>query len=193
MAVNLSKGGKISLQKCAGEGAAPLEKLMVGLGWDCNQFDGGAEFDLDCSVFMVGADGKTKEEGFIFYNNKVGAGVEHMGDNKTGQGDGDDEVVNITLSQIPADIQKLSFTVTIHEADVRNQNFGMVSNSYIRVVDQNTGNEILKYDLGEDYSTETAIVVAEIYRHNNEWKFAAIGSGFAGGLEALCRHNGLDV
>lgn len=193
MAVSLSKGGKISLQKAAGEGAAPLTKLMVGLGWDPLKFDGGAEFDLDAAVFMVGEDGKTQETGFIFYNQPKGPGVEHTGDNKTGDGDGDDEVINVTLADIPANIQKLAFTVTIHEADVRNQNFGMVNNSYIRIVNAVTGEEFIRYDLGEDYSTETAIVVGEIYRHNGEWKFNAVGSGYAGGLAALAKSFGLDV
>lgn len=193
MAVSLSKGAKISLQKAAGPTAAPINKVMVGMGWDPLTFDGGEAFDLDATVFMVGADGKTKESGFIFYNNKVGAGVEHMGDNKTGEGDGDDEVINITLDQIPEDIQKIAFTVTIHEADIRNQNFGMVNNSYIRIVNIDTNEEFIKYELGEDFSTETAIVVAEFYRHGGEWKMSAVGSGYAGGLAALATSFGLDV
>ena len=196
MGVNLSKGSKISLAKVAADAGIQggLKDITVGLGWNPNQYDGGAQFDLDASVFMTGASGKVeKESNFIFYNNKKAPGIEHMGDNRTGEGDGDDEVINIDLSAIEPDVQKIAFTVTIDQADVRNQNFGMVSDSYIRVVDKATCTELLRYDLGEDYSIETAIVVAEIYRHNGEWKFNAVGSGFAGGLAALCGNYGLNV
>lgn len=196
MAVNLSKGGKISLAKVAADAgiSGGLSKIMVGLGWDTNKYDGGADFDLDASAFLVGASGKVEKDGnFIFYNNKVAPGVEHQGDNRTGAGDGDDEVIKVDLTAIAPDVDKIAVTVTIDQADVRHQNFGMVSNAYIRIVDEASGTELLRYDLGEDYSIETAIVVAEIYRHNGEWKFNAIGSGFAGGLAALCNNYGLQV
>ncbi|WP_195984015.1 TerD family protein [Clostridium sp. D33t1_170424_F3] len=192
MPINLSKGQKVDLTK----GNAGLDKILAGLGWDTNKYDGGSEFDLDVSVFLTDAQGRVaKDTDFIFYNNTQDAAgsVIYGGDNRTGEGEGDDETVNIILSKVPADIQKISFTVTIHEADERGQNFGQVQNAYIRVVDTAKNEELLRYDLGEDYSIETAIVVAEIYRHGGEWKFAAVGSGFQGGLAALCRNFGLDV
>lgn len=195
MAVNLSKGGKVSLAKAASDsGVGALTSVTVGLGWDTNRYDGGADFDLDASAFMLVATGKCKDEtGFIFYGNKEGAGIKHTGDNRTGAGDGDDEQIIIDLNAVPADIEKISFTVTIDQAEARNQNFGMVENSYIRVFDTASGTELIRYDLGEDYSIETAVVVGEMYRHNGEWKFNAIGSGFAGGLAALCGNFGIDV
>lgn len=192
MPINLSKGQKVDLTK----GNAGLDSILVGLGWDTNKYDGGHEFDLDVSVFMTGDNGKVENEtNFVFYNNpQDGAGsVIYSGDNRTGEGEGDDESVKVTLSKVPANVQKISFTVTIHEADARGQNFGQVSNAYIRIVDTTKNEELLRYDLGEDYSIETAIVVAELYRHNGEWKFAAVGSGFQGGLAALCRNFGLNV
>ena len=196
MAVNLSKGGKISLAKAAADAGIQggLSKIVVGLGWDTNKYDGGHQFDLDASVFLTNEAGKVAKDGnFVFYNNKTAPGVEHMGYNRTGEGDGDDEVINIDLNSVESDVAKIGITVTIDQADERKQNFGMVSNAYIRVMDAATGTELIKYDLGEDYSVETAIVVAELYRHNGEWKFNAIGSGFAGGLAALCRNYGLNV
>ena len=192
MPINLSKGQKVDLTK----GNAGLDSILVGLGWDTNKYDGGHEFDLDVSVFMTGDNGKVENEtNFVFYNNpQDGAGsVIYSGDNRTGEGEGDDESVKVTLSKVPANVQKISFTVTIHEADARGQNFGQVSNAYIRIVDTAKNEELLRYDLGEDYSIETALVVAELYRHNGEWKFAAVGSGFQGGLAALCRNFGLNV
>ncbi|MBQ1516674.1 MAG: TerD family protein [Clostridia bacterium] len=196
MAVSLSKGSKISLAKVAADAgiSGGLTKIMVGLGWDVNRYDGGAEFDLDAAAFMLGANGKVRSsDDFIFYNQKVGPGVEHMGDNRTGEGEGDDEVINVDLNAIPADVAKVSFTVTIDQAEARKQNFGMVENSYIRVVDAASGTELVRYDLGEDFSVETAVVVADLYRHNGEWKFNAIGMGFAGGLAALCANFGVDI
>lgn len=195
MAVNLSKGGKISLSKAAADaGIQTLDKIVVGLGWDANAFDGGSEFDLDASVFLCGASGKVeKDSNFVFYNNTKAPGVQHMGDNRTGDGDGDDEVVNVQLSAVESDVEKIAFSVTIFEADTRKQNFGQVQNSYIHILDAASGTELVRYDLGEDFSIETAIVVGELYRHNGEWKFNAIGSGFAGGLEALCKNYGLSV
>ena len=195
MSVNLSKGGKVSLAKAASDaGVSGLTSVTVGLGWDVNRYDGGSDFDLDASAFMVGADGKCKNEsGFIFYGNKEGVGVTHTGDNLTGAGEGDDEQILVDLNTVPAEIDKITFTVTIYDAETRNQNFGMVENSYIRVFDSVSGTELIRYDLGEDFSIETAIVVGELYRHNGEWKFNAVGSGFSGGLSALCGNFGIDA
>lgn len=196
MAVSLSKGAKISLAKVAADAGIQggLSKILVGLGWNPNMYDGGAQFDLDASVFMLGASGKVeKDTNFIFYNNKKAPGIEHMGDNRTGDGDGDDEVIKLDLNAIEPDVQKLVFTVTIDQFRERNQSFGQVSDSYIHVVDEATGTELIRYDLGEDYSTQTSLVVAEIYRHNGEWKFSAVGNGFDNGLAALCQAYGLEV
>ena len=195
MPVNLSKGGKVSLAKAASDaGVTGLTKVVVGLGWDVNRYDGGAQFDLDAAAFMLKDDGKVRNDNdFIFYNNTKGTGVTHTGDNRTGDGDGDDEQIVIDLNSVPADVTKIAFTVTIDQADARRQNFGMVENSYIRIVDEATGTELVRYDLGEDYSIETAVVVAELYRNGAEWKFNAIGSGFSGGLAALCNNYGLAV
>ena len=192
MAINLTKGQKVDLTK----GHKGLKKIVVGLGWDVNQFDSGADFDLDAAAFMLGANGKvTNDNDFIFYGNlthKSGA-LKHMGDNLTGEGEGDDEQITVDLGLVPANIDKIAFTVTIYDSDVRKQNFGQVSNAFIRIVDEVSGEEILRYDLGEDFSIETAVVVGEIYRHCGEWKFNAIGSGFQGGLAALCGHYGIEV
>lgn len=192
MSINLSKGQKVDLTK----GSAGLDAIVAGLGWDTNKYDGGSEFDLDVSVFMTGESGKIESDSnFIFYNNPQDAAgsVVYSGDNRTGEGEGDDESVKITLSKVPANIAKIAFTVTIHEAEARSQNFGQVSNAYIRILDAVKGEELIRYDLGEDYSIETAIVVAELYRHGTEWKFAAVGSGFQGGLAALCGNYGLSI
>ncbi|MCI8422684.1 MAG: TerD family protein [Lawsonibacter sp.] len=192
MPINLSKGQKVDLTK----GNPGLDKILAGLGWDTNKYDGGHDFDLDVSMFLTGASGHVESDGnFVFYNNPQdpSGSVVHSGDNRTGEGEGDDEAVTITLSKVPADVQKISFTVTIHEADTRSQNFGQVENAYIRIVDLATNTELIRYDLGEDYSIETAIVVGELYRHGSEWKFSAVGAGFSGGLEALCRNFGLSV
>ena len=192
MGIMLKKGQKIDLTK----GNKSLKKILVGLGWDTNKYDGGYDFDLDAAAFCCGDDDKVHEDlDFIFYNNlkhESGA-IEHLGDNLTGEGEGDDEQIVIDWSLIPARITKINFTVTIHEADERGQNFGQVSNAYVRVVNQENDEELIRYDLGEDFSVETAIVVAQLYKHNGEWKFNAIGSGFAGGLAALCRNFGLNV
>ncbi len=192
MPINLSKGQKVSLTK----GNPGLKNIMVGLGWDVNAFDSGTDFDLDTAAFMVDDSGRCPtEKEFIFYGNleHSSGAVKHMGDNLTGGGDGDDEQIMIDLSLIPQNISKIAFTVTIYDADNRRQNFGQVSNSFVRIVDQATGQEIIRYDLGEDFSIETAIVVGELYRNNGEWKFNAIGSGFQGGLAALCGHYGIDA
>lgn len=192
MPVSLSKGQKISLTK----GNPGLKKVVVGLGWDVNAFDTGAAFDLDSSAFLLTDAGKvSKPEDFVFYGNlnHPSCAVSHCGDNLTGAGDGDDEQVKIDLSKMPPEITKISFTVTIHEAEQRRQNFGQVNNSFIRIYNEETGEEILRYDLGEDFSIETAAVFGELYKHNGEWKFNAIGSGYQGGLAALCASYGVDV
>ncbi len=192
MAVSLSKGQKVDLTKTN----PGLKKIVIGLGWDTNKYDGGHDFDLDASAFVLGASGKVKDEqDFVFYNNPKGAqgAVVHTGDNRTGAGDGDDEQINIDLSAIPADVDKVAFTITIHDADARKQSFGQVANAYVRVMNEDGAAELIRYDLGEDFSVETAIVVAEIYRNGAEWKFNAIGSGFKGGLGALCTNFGLSV
>ncbi|MEI3029174.1 MAG: TerD family protein [Ruminococcus sp.] len=192
MAINLQKGQKVDLTK----GNPRLSKLIVGLGWDTNKYDGGADFDLDAAAFLLGDNGKVPSDSdFIFYSNlqHSSGAVVHTGDNLTGEGDGDDEVIKVDLSKVPASISKIDFTVTIYDAESRGQNFGQVSNAYIRVVDETTGTELIRYDLGEDFSIETAVVVGEMYRNNGEWKFNAIGSGFSGGLAALCRNFGVNV
>lgn len=192
MPINLQKGQKVDLTK----GNPGLKKLMVGLGWDTNRYDGGADFDLDAAAFLLGENGKVPQDtDFVFYGNleHSSQAVLHMGDNLTGEGDGDDEQIMVDLSLLPAHITKVAFTVTIYDADVRRQNFGQVSNAYIRIVDESTNAELIHYDLGEDFSIETAIVVGELYKHNGEWKFNAIGSGFQGGLAALCRNYGVNV
>ena len=194
MSINLAKGQKISLTK----DNPSLSKITVGLGWDINKYDGGFDFDLDASSFMLGTSGKVrKDSDFIFYGNREGENgcVYHTGDDRTGGSseEGDDEQIIVDLTKVPDNVDKIAFTVTIYDAVKRNQNFGQVQNAYVRLVDDSTGNEILKYNLGEDFSIETAIVVCEIYKHNNEWKFNAIGSGFQGGLAALCANFGIDA
>ena len=192
MGINLSKGQKVDLTK----GNPGLKSIMVGLGWDVNAYDSGADFDLDAAAFLLGANGKCPtEKEFVFYGNlkHLSGAVNHMGDNLTGAGEGDDEQIQVDLTKIPANVEKIAFTVTIYEADQRRQNFGQVSNSFIRIVDDTSGRELIRYDLGEDFSIETAVVVGELYRYNGEWKFNAIGSGFQGGLAALCGHYGIEV
>ena len=191
MPVTLSKGGNVSLSK----EAPGLTAIQVGLGWDVRSTDG-ADYDLDASAFMLNAQGKVRSDrDFIFYNNlkATDGSVEHMGDNRTGAGEGDDEVIKIDLVKVPADVQKVAVAVTIHEADARRQNFGQVQSAFIRVVNQADNREIARYDLSEDASTETAMIFGEIYRNNNEWKFRAVGQGFAGGLGPLARNYGVNV
>ena len=192
MTVSLSKGQKVDLTKTN----PGLKNVVVGLGWDTNKYDGGFDFDLDSSVFLLGENGKvTTESDFVFYNNPNGGNgaVVHTGDNRTGAGEGDDEQVKINLSTVPANIQRIAFTITIHDAENRSQNFGQVSNAYARIFNEETGEELIRYDLGEDFSIETALVVGELYRHSGEWKFSAIGSGYQGGLAALATDFGLQV
>ncbi|MBM7702492.1 TerD family protein [Metabacillus iocasae] len=192
MAISLAKGQKVDLTK----GNPGLTKVTVGLGWDVNKYDGGQDFDLDASAFLLDANGKcVSETDFVFYNNAQHAsgGVTYTGDNRTGEGGGDDEQIDLDLSSVPATTEKVAFVITIHDGEARNQNFGQVSNSYVRVFNSSTNEELIRYDLGEDFSIETAIVVGELYRHNGEWKFAAVGSGYQGGLASLVRAYGLDV
>lgn len=191
MAITLNKGGNLSLSKTDPN----LTNIVVGLGWDARSTDG-QEFDLDASLFLVKEDGRVRgEHDFIFYNQlKSPCGsVEHTGDNRTGEGDGDDEAIKINLTKVPQEIQRLVVVVTIHDAEVRRQNFGMVRNSFIRVVNESNNNEIARYDLGEDSSTETAMIFGEVYRHGAEWKFKAVGQGYAGGLRALAAQHGISV
>lgn len=190
MSISLEKGQKIDLTKTN----PGLTKVVVGLGWDTNKYDGGQDFDLDASAFCLNATGKAgSEKDFIFYNNKenINGSVLHTGDNLTGEGDGDDEQLKIDLSAVPAEVDKISFCITIHDATGRNQNFGQVSNAFVRIVNEDTNVELIRYDLGEDFSVETAIVVGELYRNNGEWKFNAVGSGYKDGLSGLVRDFGL--
>ncbi|MCY6484946.1 TerD family protein [Clostridium aestuarii] len=192
MGINLSKGQKINLSK----EVPGLKEAIIGLGWDTNKYDGGQDFDLDASAFLVGNDGRvSKDLNFVFYNNlkDPSGAVTHTGDNRTGEGEGDDEEIIIDFSKIPEDIGKIAITVTIYDAENRSQSFGQVSNAFVRLVNKETGEEVLRYDLSEDFSIETALVFCEIYRHNGEWKFSAVGSGFQGGLSALCKNYGLDA
>ncbi|OOB77498.1 MAG: chemical-damaging agent resistance protein C [Epulopiscium sp. Nele67-Bin001] len=192
MAINLRKGQKVDLKKLGPN----FTKIMVGLGWDTNAFDSSHEFDLDASIFLANEQGIcSSDKDFIFYGNlEHGSGsVIHQGDNLTGAGEGDDEQVFVDLLKVPEHIHKIAFTVTIYDAPQRNQNFGQVSNAFIRLLNEESGEEMVRYDLGEDFSIETALVVAELYKHNGDWKFNAIGSGFQGGLAALCNHYGIEV
>lgn len=192
MPINLSKGQKVSLTK----DNPGLQKVVVGLGWDTNMFDTGASFDLDAAAFMLTDTGRVQTSSdFVFYGNleHTSGSVRHLGDNRTGEGEGDDEQIQVDLSLVPANITRIAFTATIYEAELRRQNFGQVSNAYIRIYDEMTGQELLRYDLGEDFSIETAVVFGEIYKNGTEWKFNAIGSGYQGGLAALCAGYGVEV
>lgn len=190
MVIQLSKGQRIDLTK----DNPTLQNIVVGLGWDVKTFDGGEEFDLDASVFLLNAQGECRQDNdFIFYNNLVSAdgSVEHTGDNRTGEGDGDDEQIKVHLNKVASDVERIAITVTIHDAEARHQNFGQVSNAFVRLVDEDVNNEILRFDLAEDFSIETAVVFCELYKHGNEWKFNAIGSGYEGGLASLITAYGL--
>ncbi|MFW2076524.1 TerD family protein [Acinetobacter sp. ULE_I010] len=191
MAISLNKGGNLSLSKTD----PSLTHVLVGLGWDARSTDG-VDFDLDASAFLLGENDKVRgEHDFIFYNQTRSpeGSVEHTGDNRTGDGDGDDEAVKIDLSKVPADVSKVAITVTIHDAENRGQNFGQVQNAFIRVVNDQSHVEIVRFDLNEDYSTETAMIFGELYRHNGEWKFRAVGQGYNGGLSAMCRQYGISI
>ncbi|WP_291430450.1 TerD family protein [Deinococcus sp.] len=191
MALSLQKGGNISLSKQD----ANLQRILVGLGWDPRSTDGQA-FDLDASAFLLTASGRVRgDQDFIFYNQlrSTDGSVEHTGDNRTGVGDGDDESIRVDLTKVPAEIDKIAVTVTIDEADARRQNFGQVGGAFIRILNEDTGQELTRYDLGEDFSTETAVIFGEIYRHGGEWKFRAVGQGFVGGLGPMARNYGVNV
>lgn len=191
MSVSLAKGGNVSLSK----EEPGLTHILIGLGWDTRTTDG-TDFDLDASAFLLGAGDKVRgDSDFIFYNNlrSSDGSVEHTGDNRTGEGDGDDEALKVELGKVPADVQKIAVSVTIHEGEARRQSFGMVSNAFIRVVNDATGREIARYDLSEDASTETAMIFGEVYRHSGEWKFRAVGQGFKGGLAPMARNYGVNV
>ncbi|MFM2089237.1 MAG: hypothetical protein RLZZ237_4106 [Pseudomonadota bacterium] len=191
MAISLQKGGNVNLSK----EAPNLRKIIIGLGWDPRSTDG-ATFDLDGSAFLLKSDGKVRgDSDFIFYNNlkSTDGSIVHTGDNQTGEGEGDDERIEIDLSRVPAEIDRISITVTIHDADARRQNFGMVSKAYIRCLNAEGEREIARYDLSEDSSTETAMIFGEIYRYSGEWKFKAIGQGFNGGLGPLARSFGVNA
>ena len=192
MPISLQKGQKVSLTK----GNPGLSRVVVGLGWDVNAFDTGGDFDLDAAAFLLTDSGRvSRPEDFVFYGNlkHPSGSVEHLGDNLTGAGDGDDEQIRINLTAVPANITRIAFTVTIYDAESRRQNFGQISNAFIRIYNEDTREEMLRYDLGEDFSIETAAVFGELYKNNGEWKFNAIGSGFQGGLAALCGHYGIEV
>jgi tellurium resistance protein TerD len=186
MAVSLTKGQRVSLEKIS----PGLSEVFIGLGWDVKATDTGSDFDLDSSLFLLGANEKLiSDNHFIFYNNLTSPdpdkSVQHMGDNLTGAGEGDDEVIKINLKKVPNDVQKILVTVTIHEAQQRRQNFGQVQNSFVRIVNAQTQQEAVRYDLVEDYSIETALIMAELYRKDGEWRLNAVGSGYQGGLQAL--------
>jgi tellurium resistance protein TerD len=191
MSISIAKGGNVSLSK----EAPGLARILIGLGWDARSTDG-ADFDLDASAFLLAESGKVRNDAdFIFYNQLKSAdgSVEHTGDNLTGEGEGDDEAVKVDLTRVAAEIQRVAIAVTIHDADARKQNFGMVQNAFIRVVNDSDGKEIARYDLSEDYSTETALIFGEVYRHGAEWKFRAVGQGFQGGLAPLARNYGVNA
>jgi tellurium resistance protein TerD len=191
MAVSLSKGGNISLSKSA----PALKRILVGLGWE-SRATSGTDFDLDASAFLLGENGKVRaDDDFIFYNHLVSpcSSVEHTGDNRTGAGDGDDEALKIDLEKVPERVARIVVCVTIDDAEAKRQNFGQVSDAFMRIVNLDNNVEIVRFDLSEDYSTETAMIFGEIYRHNNEWKFKAVGQGFAGGLAAMCNQFGVSV
>jgi tellurium resistance protein TerD len=186
MTISLQKGQRVSLKKVA----PSLTAGFIGLGWDTNTTDTGTDFDLDASVFLLGANDKlVSDQHFIFYNNLVSPdpdqSVKLLGDNRTGEGAGDDEGIIVDLRKVPPEVVKIVITVTIYEADKRKQNFGQVTNAYIRLVDVQTKEEVLRYDLSEDFSVETAVIMAELYNKDNEWRINAVGSGFEGGLQAL--------
>lgn len=189
MAISLNKGGNLSLSKTDPN----LVRILIGLGWDERVTDGAA-FDLDASAFLLTVSGKVRgDHDFIFYNQLKSQddSVEHTGDNRSGLGDGDDETLLVNLSKVAPEVEKIAITVTIHDAQARSQNFGQIANAFIRIVNQDTQVEVVRFDLAEDYSTETAMVFGEVYRHNGEWKFRAVGQGYSGGLAAMCQQYGI--
>jgi len=191
MAISLSKGGNVSLTKSA----PGLTNILIGLGWDARATDG-AGFDLDASGFLLTTEGKVRSDAdFVFFNQPASAdgSVKHLGDNTTGEGDGDDEQITVDLTKVPADVDKIAIAVTIHDAEVRKQSFGMVSQAFVRVVNAGDNSEIVRYDLSEDFSIETALVFGEVYRNSGEWKFRAVGQGFQGGLGAMAKNYGVNI
>jgi len=191
MGVSLNKGGNVSLSK----EAPGLNRILIGLGWDTRATDG-ADYDLDASLFMLNAEGRVRSDSdFIFYNNltSTDGSVEHTGDNLTGEGEGDDEAIKVSVNAVPPDVDKLVVAVTIHDAQARGQNFGQVENAFIRIVNDENGTEIARYDLSEDASVETAMIFGEVYRHGDEWKFRAVGQGYTGGLGPLAQSYGINV
>jgi tellurium resistance protein TerD len=191
MAISLTKGGNVNLNK----EAPGLTDVIIGLGWDARATDG-KEFDLDASVFLLGDTDKVLDDNsFIFYNNKKSAcgNVEHLGDNRSGEGEGDDEQIVVNLVALSATVKKMAFSVTIHDAADRNQNFGQVSKAYIRILNKKDNTELARFDLSEDASVETAMIFGELYRNGDEWKFKAIGQGFAGGLSPLAANFGVNM
>jgi tellurium resistance protein TerD len=191
MSVSLRKGGNVSLSKSV----LGLNQILIGLGWDART-TAGEDFDLDAVAFMLTDAGKVRnDKDFIFFNNLISecGSVEHTGDNRVGAAEGDDEAIKIGLPKVPEHVCKILFAVNIYEADERRQNFGQVSNAFMRVVNNANGSEIARFDLSEDYSTETSLIFGEVYRHNGEWKFRAVGQGFSGGLGALCQQFGVSA
>ncbi|MEQ1531566.1 MAG: TerD family protein [Methylococcales bacterium] len=191
MAVSLGKGGNVSLSRTE----PSLKQILIGLGWEARSSDG-EDFDLDASAFMVGENGKVeRDEDFIFYNQLVSTcgSVEHTGDDPSGGSGGDDEALKIDFERVPESIKRVVVCVTIHDAEARRQNFGQVDGAFMRIENLDNNVEIARFDLSEDYSTETAMIFGEIYRHNSEWKFKAVGQGYSGGLEALCGKFGVTV
>jgi len=191
MAVSLNKGGNVSLSRTE----PSLKQILIGLGWESRSTDG-ADFDLDASAFLVGENGKvSRDEDFIFYNQLVSTcrSVEHTGDDSSGGGGGDDEALKIDFEKVPNSIKRVIVCVTIHDADVRKQNFGQIGNAFMRIVNLDNNEEIARFDLTEDYSTETAMIFGEVYNHKDEWKFKAVGQGFSGGLESMCKNFGVQL
>ena len=191
MGVSLQKGGNVNLSKTAPN----LKNILVGMGWDARSTEG-VDFDLDASIFMVGENGKVRSDAdFIFYNKLLSncGSVEHTGDNRTGDGDGDDEAIKVLLDKVPPGVHGLVIGVTIHDAEARKQNFGQVMDAFVRLVNMDNDVEVARFDLSEDYSTETSMVFGQIYRHSGEWKFKAVGQGYSGGLGALCVQHGVNV
>lgn len=198
--ISLSKGQKISLSKMD----PTMHHILVGLGWQTQRYTGTFDFDLDASAFLADANGRTDPNNFVFYGSEIkdemgrkcdpAHCVIHSGDNKVGgDGNNDDEQIIIDLDKVPANIQKIAISVTIYNAVQRSQNFGMVSNAFMRIVNSDSNNEVARFDLGEKFSTETAVVVGEFYRYGNEWKFNPIGMGYAGGLANICSQYGLET
>ncbi|MGZ4521131.1 MAG: TerD family protein [Mycobacteriaceae bacterium] len=193
MGVSLSKGGNVSLTKEAG--SAGLAAVTVGLGWDVRTTTG-TDFDLDASAIACGADGKVaSDKHFVFFNNLTSpdGSIQHTGDNLTGEGEGDDEAIKVNVASVPAEIDKIVFPVSIYDGENRSQNFGQVSNAFIRIVNQANNTELARYDLSEDASTETAMVFGELYRSGAEWKFRAVGQGYASGLAGIAKDYGVNV